>query len=43
VARVMATEEADAFAGELNTRLTGEDTPEEIATFILSKKEELEK
>jgi len=43
VARVMATEEADAFAGELNTRLTGEDTPDEIAKFILSKKEELEK
>ena len=43
VARVMANEEADAFADELNMQLTGEETPEEIAACILSKKEELEK
>ena len=42
VARELTTEEAGILAEDLNTRLTGPDTPEEIAAFILSKKEELE-
>ena len=42
VARELTTEEAGILADDLNTRLTGPDTPEEIAAFILSKKEELE-
>ena len=42
VARVLTAEEAEALADDVHARLTGSDSTEEIATFILEKKEELE-
>jgi hypothetical protein len=42
LAQKLETNEAEILADDLHTRLTGPDTPEEIAAFILSKKEELE-